>query len=478
MQTQTTEPKKTSSRQIIFVLGLFSILSGLSGSSTNLAIPKIGMDLGVSSGASTWIVQIGLITTAILLVLFGHLGDLVSKDFVFIWGGVAFLVGSAVTGIAPNYPIILIGRFVQSVGSAMIMANSMGIVTENIPNSKRAEALSAISMFTSVGTISGPALGGFIISFASWRWIYLINVPLGIIVLFIGFKILPLPKGGFSEIRPKMKGANWTGQNIFTIGMIIFFMSGSLLQTGAKNIAWGGLLLVVGAALTVYSFYQDDRSKSPWIARELLRNSTYMISIVVMLAAMLINAVSNILLPFYLQSFSGLSPFYSGLIMMLQSLTMLFVTPISGYLADHWNRGMLTALGLVILAISQIGYALYPANLNLVLIIIPVVINGIGMGLFLSPNNAMTMSSVDKSLYGVAGSFNSFARTLGMTIGISFASSALFMQLPGTRRVTPQLGASFMHAYANVFWITVGLAVIAIFVELYRLMQMRKTAKS
>ncbi|GKT04651.1 hypothetical protein OKN36_21870 [Furfurilactobacillus sp. OKN36] len=133
----------------------------------------------------------------------------------------------------------------------------------------------------------------------------------------------------------------------------------------------GVLLLIVGASITLFSFAVDKRSSSPWIAPEVLANKPFMVSIVTMLLTMLVNAISNILLPFYLQSYGGLSPFYSGLLMMLQSATMLFITPIAGVLADKWDRMKLTSIGLFILTISQIGYALYPTKLNLIAIITP-----------------------------------------------------------------------------------------------------------
>lgn len=251
---------------IIVVLGMFAFLTSLSGSSTNLAIPKIAVSINVSSSAATWIVQIGLITTAILLVMFGHIGDILSKNAVFLAGGVAFLVGSTVTGFAPGFVTILIGRVIQAIGAAMIMANSMGIVTQYFPDNRRAEALAMISMFISVGAISGPGIGGFIISVSSWRWIYWINIPLGILVLWLGFKYLAIPKETWSHIREVTKGANWTGQNLFTIGIILFFLSGSFFESGRDRLLIGLAFFVVGGAITIYSFIQDDKSNLPWIA--------------------------------------------------------------------------------------------------------------------------------------------------------------------------------------------------------------------
>ncbi len=463
---------------IIGVLGMFSFLSSLSGSSTNLAIPKIAVSMDLSSSEATWIVQIGLITTAILLVMFGHLGDILSKNAVFLAGGIAFLTGSTITGFAPDFWVILFGRVIQSVGSAMIMANSMGIVTQYFPDNKRAEALAMISMFISVGSISGPGIGGFIISVVSWRWIYWINIPLGLFVLWLGFKFLPIPKESWAHIRQVTRGANWRGQNLFTIGIIIFFLSGTFFQGGRSQLLVGLGFFVVGAAITIYSFVQDDRSNIPWIAPEILRNRGFMTSIFALMLVMLVNAVSNILLPFYFQSYNGMTPFTSGLIIMLQSVAMLVTTPFTGVLADRMNRELMTVIGLGVLVISQVGYALFPDHIDMLRIMPPVILNGIGMAIFLSPNNALTMGMVDKSLAGVAGSFNSFARTLGMTIGISFASSALFFQLPGITRISPALGTRFTSAFYNVFWISTTVSVIALLVVLTRYLSSRKETAS
>lgn len=290
--------------KILIILGLMSLLTALSGSSTNLAMPKISEDLMISSSAATWIVSIGLITTAVLLVMFGHIGDLVSKNLVFLLGEVIFIVGSLLTGIAPTYFTIMAGRVVQAVGSAMIMANSMGIISEYFPDATRAEALAVISMFISIGSISGPAFGGILITWASWRWIYLFNVPVGIFIVLAGMRVLPLRRPEPGEIRRVWQQANWTGQNLFTGGMILMFASGYWLQQPMQF--WLGTgVLAGGIFLTVLAFVQDQQARSPWIAPVIMHNADYLISVSVLLIVMLVNSVSNILLPFYLQSYGG-----------------------------------------------------------------------------------------------------------------------------------------------------------------------------
>ncbi len=227
------------------------------------------------------------------------------------------------------------------------------------------------------------------------------------------------------EIKRVWQQANWTGQNLFTGGMILMFASGYWLQQPTQF--WLGTgVLAGGIFLTVLAFVQDQQARSPWIAPVIMHNADYLISVSVLLIVMLVNSVSNILLPFYLQSYGGISAFSSGLLMMLQSVTMLVITPFAGWLADHWNRYYLTILGLLVLIISQVGYANYPVRITMAPIIWPIMANGAGMALFLSPNNALTMGAVDDKLSGVAGSLNSLARTVGLTIGISFGATLLF----------------------------------------------------
>ncbi|EOI53602.1 MFS transporter [Enterococcus gilvus] len=125
------EKQRTLSKSII-ILGLFSFITSLSGESTNLALPTISRALTITNNEATWIVQIGLITTTILLVAFGHLGDLLSKEFIFLIGGVLFTIGSLINGLSPNFTILLLGRVVQAIGSAMIMRTPLDL-RQSIP---------------------------------------------------------------------------------------------------------------------------------------------------------------------------------------------------------------------------------------------------------------------------------------------------------------------------------------------------------
>jgi EmrB/QacA subfamily drug resistance transporter len=467
------EKQKTLSRSII-ILGLFSFITSLSGESTNLALPTISHALAITNNEATWIVQIGLITTTILLVAFGHLGDILSKELIFLVGGILFTAGSLINGLSPSFTALLFGRIVQAIGSAMIMANSIGLTTEYSTPEKRGTALAIISMFISVGAISGPALGGVLLSAFSWRWIYLINVPLGLIFTFIGYHVFTFPKLTRVTIEQPLKEANWLGQGIFSVGIITLSLSSLFFQSSNARYLVGSLAFFIGASLTIYSFIQDDHSKNPWISPNILRNKRFMLSMFALFLAMLTNVASNILLPFYLQSFHRIDPMISGLVMVLQSVVMLLIAPIAGRLSDKIGSSKLIITGISILILSQIGYTFYPLKLNWLLVLFPILLNGIGMGIFLSPNNSLAMSFVDKQFTGVAGSLTSFFRTIGMSLGISIASAVLFAQLPNVRYISPALGNHFIHAFHNVFWVMTALAILCLLLSIYAIKSKQK----
>jgi MFS family permease len=456
-------------RRIILTLGSFSFITSLSGASVNLALPKMATDFNVPSSIVTQAVQVALMVTVIFLVMFGRAGDILSKTAVFKAGGWLFIVGTLINGISPTFTILLLGRIVQAVGSAMVMANSMGIINQYFTDSTRTQALAYNSMFVSIGSISGPAIGGMIMGILGWRWIFLLFVPISIVIVLMSARVMKSPKIKACLVEKEAKQANWTGQALFTIGIIIIFLSNWItLPVGSSFVSFL-IFLVVGLIVTALSFVQDDFSKVPWIRPVVLRNGLFLMSTTVFFLMMLVNAISNILLPFYLQNFLGFKPFTSGVIVACQSLVMLLLSPIVGRLAsDQLRRYRFIIAGLLVLALSQLGYATYGNSRNLFFILFPILLNGVGMALAMTPNNSMTMSLVSPADSGVTGSINSLFRTLGMAIGIQFASSFLYFLMPGVTQISSKLGNTYLHANRQVFIVAFIISIVAFVLNLLR----------
>lgn len=459
--------QKTQS--ITVSLGAFSFVTALSGASVTLALPRMAQAFDVSATLSTQVVQVGLITTVIFLVMFGHAGDVFSKNAVYRAGGWVFIIGSLLTGLAPNFIGVLVGRFIQAIGSAMVMANAMGIINEHFSDKERSKALAYNSMFISVGSISGPAVGGLITSILSWRWIFLLNVPVAILIMLWAKNAFPRPKVSFVAVREQAAHVNWVGQLIFSIGIVLMFSSSWIAIPGLNQFTNLMVFLIGGGIVTALSFLQDDFAPSPWIDPQVLRNVTFLTSTSVLFLAMFVNSFSNILLPFYLQDYLPFSPGQSGLIVAVQSVVMLMLSLFVGRLAANpERRPHLVTIGLIMLLISQIGYAFYGGQVGLGYILWPIILNGIGMAFTLTPNNSITMGLVSPKLAGVAGSMNSLFRTIGMAVGISFATNFLYAQLPGVRHITHDLGATYLHASRVVFYVAVFASLVALIVNVWR----------
>lgn len=434
-----------------------------------LALPKISKDFDISSSLSTQAVTIGLIVTVIFLVIFGHMGDLISKNFIYLLGGALFGLSGLITGFAPNFPIMIVGLIVQAIGGAATAANSMGIITDTFVDKERSTALAYNSMFVSVGSLSGSPIGGLITQFFGWHWLFLMNVPLMLILMLIGSRILKVGKIDGRKIAMDLKESNWTGQAIYTVGILVMFGANWFAIPHVNPFVNFMIFLVIGGIITVYSFLQDDKAKHPWIDPKVLHNIIFLTSTGVLFLSMFVNAMSNIMLPFYLQNFLGYNVGVSGLIVALQSVTMFVLSPIVGKLAAKANRQQfLVTIGLIMLTISQVGYALYPAHQNLLWIIIPIVVNGIGMGFTLTPNNTLTMSLVAPNDTGIAGSVNSLFRTLGMAMGITFTTTLLAVEIPGVKQISSSLGNTFMNAFRFIFIIAALISAASIVLNLVR----------
>ena len=227
----------------------------------------------------------------------------------------------------------------------------------------------------------------------------------------------PRPKVSLAAIREQASRVNWVGQVIFSIGIVLMFSSSWIKIPGLDQFTNLMVFLIGDGIVTTVSFLQDDFAPSPWIDPQVLRNVTFLMSTSVLFLAMFVNSFSNISLPFYLQDYLPFSPGQSGLIVAVQSVVMLMLSPFVGRLAANpARRPNLVTIGLIMLLVSQIGYAFYGGQVWLRYILWPIIVNGIGMVFTLTPNNSITMGLVSPKLAGVAGSMHSLFRTIGMAV--------------------------------------------------------------
>ncbi|WP_086313637.1 drug resistance transporter, EmrB/QacA family protein [Enterococcus sp. 7F3_DIV0205] len=405
---------------ILVSVAMFTFMSTLDASIVNIALPTISKDMNVPMNQSEWIVSIYLMIVCACLLLFGKIGDSFGKIKVYRIGTVIFTIGSLLCGFNQSLTFLLFARIVQGIGSSMTMATNSGIITEVFPFKERGRALGSIGAFVSLGSIAGPGIGGLILSQFSWPYIFWINVPVGIITILIGEKFLP------KDIIKSGKKVDMLGFSLFAVFIMTFF--GGIFI--GQEIGFNAALSVVLFALAFLSFIifirVEKRVSQPLITFSIFKNKIFTMSLITAVLIFSSNFFVNVVIPFYLQNSRGLPASKAGLLMMVFPLLMVVGSPISGFLTDKIGTKFLTFSGLILLSITSLMYMFLNQGTPLWYYILATGIMGLGNALFQSPNNTTVMSSVSKEDLGVAGSMNSFARNLGMVLGIALATTILY----------------------------------------------------
>lgn len=453
---------------ILIAVSMFTFMSTLDGSIVNIALPTISADMGVPMNQAEWVVSVYLMIVCACLLLFGKVGDSWGKIKVFRLGMLIFIIGSLLCGFNHSLAFLLFARVVQAIGASMTMATNTGIITEVFPMSERGRALGMIGAFVSLGSIAGPGLGGVILAHFSWPFIFWINVPVGILTMIAGEKVLP------KDITMSHDSIDKTGFVLFSIAIISFF-GGIFLGQERGFLKWLPLLLV-GIALVAFIVFLrvEARVSKPLITFGIFRNKIFTMSLITALLIFSANFFVNVVIPFYLQSARGLTPSVAGMLMMVFPLMMVIGSPLSGYLTDRVGPEILVLAGLALLSITQLMYMFMNQHTPIWYYVVATAIMGLGNSLFQSPNNTMVMSSVTKENLGVAGSLNSFARNLGMVLGISLATTILYAamsQAYGKHVTTYIAGRADIFAYGMkiTFFGAFLLCITALFLTVWRI---------
>lgn len=410
---------------ILLVVLPMTFMTTLDSSIVNVALPTMARELGTSMAGIEWIVTSYLITICALILLFGRFGDIIGKSRVFRFGIAIFTIGSLLCGLSNSLIMLIISRIIQAIGAAAAMATNQGIITETFPPSERGRALGMTGTAVALGTMIGPTLGGLIVSVAPWEYIFLINIPIGIIVYIFVLKTL-----NFKKVENKIP-FDYKGTILFVISIILFFCSINFGQSiGFNNpIIIGGFIISI---ILLFMFINiEGKIKTPMLDIDIFKNKLFSLSIFCGFTSFISIGAMNIILPFYLQDVLKLSPSLAGLVMTVSPIVLAIVAPLSGYLSDKIGSEKISSLGLSIMTLGLFSLSIFKENTPLFLVGILIGSVSLGSGMFQSPNNSLIMSTVDKSKLGIAGSINGLIRNLGTTTGIALSTSILYSIMSG-----------------------------------------------
>ncbi len=457
----------------ILAIGIF--MATLDSSIVNISLPTIARFFGVPlNGAIEWVIIAYLIVIAGVLLTVGRLADMVGRKNLWIAGLVVFTVGSAICGAAPTLLVLIIARAFQGLGGALIMSVSPAMLTSAFPPEERGRALGMNAVFVALGTSIGPTLGGLITASFSWRWIFYVNVPLGIVGVLATLFVL-------KERQARTRGRfDPAGAVLLAVGLVTLTLGLSFGQEWG----WNSPALLVTLACSVLALalliFVEQRVADPIIDFSLLRNRVFVSANVSLIMAFLALFAVSFMLPFYLEELHGFSVVESGLLLSPLPLTIAVIAPFSGSLADKFGTRWLAAGGMTICCVGLFLISLLNAQSSLWGIIWPLLVTGVGQAMFQSPNNSALMGSAPRSRQGVAAGFLATGRVVGQSISVALAG-AIFTSLGGaiagallvqdTHRSPSAMHAlqsTFTTAFHAAFIVCAVIAVIGVFTSLVR----------
>ncbi len=432
------------------VTTLGAAMSAIDSSIVILGLPTMMTDLHSDLVTMIWVLMGYILMSTVFLMLFGRLADMFGRVRMYNLGFGVFTVGSFLCALAGSGEQLVLFRLVQGVGGAMLMANGMAIITEAFPPGERGRAMGINSITWAVGSIVGPVAGGVILALASWRWIFLVNVPVGIVGTAWGYFAL-------HEI-----GRTRRGERFDLRGMLLFSGGISCLLLGlSQGVSWGWLsaptlaLFAGFAALEALFVLAEQGTGVHFIDPTLFRSRILAFSVAAATLQSLSMFAVNFLLVFYLQGVKGVTPLQAALMIVPLSLVQSVVGPLGGALSDRIGARMPATAGLILQAGACVLLAQLSADSAYPSLLIGLLVLGLGGGLFWSPNTSAVMGASPPERLGVASATLATFRQTGMVtsfaLALAVAAAAIPAQLVGAifLGTSVQLGAPVMRAFTG-----------------------------
>ncbi|MGM5028307.1 MFS transporter [Tardiphaga sp. 862_B3_N4_1] len=406
-----------------------AFMGQLDASITQLVLPVLERDFEASVDSVSWVAVIYLLVVAIMLPIFGRLSDMIGRKLIYIGGFLTFVVGSCLCGLAPNLEMLIASRALQAVGSAALGANSVAIIVSAAGAHERGRALGIQAAVQAIGLCTGPALGGLIIAELDWRWVFWLNLPVGIAGAIFAWLVLPT-----TDLPVDRGRFDFWGAIFLAPGLAALLLATN--EAGAWGLSsWWIWMTAVAAIVFLIAFvWREQNTHSPLISLALFRSAAFTLGNVAGLLANTILFGLFFLLPFVFERAFHDTALLAGLRLAIIPFLLAVTAPLSGVLSEKYGERVLCTAGMLGTAagLGILYLALRPETPDLYVIVVSLAVIGIGQGAFGAPNNSAIMATAPSSEIGeVAGAMN-VVRTIGTSMGIAMSAALLSWQLGGS----------------------------------------------
>ncbi|WP_446719272.1 MFS transporter [Herbaspirillum sp. WKF16] len=417
----------------------------MDGSIANLALPSIAADLRATDADAIWIINSYQIAMAVCLLPLASLGEVIGYRRVYLCGLVLFTLSSLACAVSADMLQLSLARVAQGVGAAGILSVNTALIRFIYPSRLLGRAIGYNALVAGTSTALGPTVAGFILHFASWHWLFLINIPLGLLSLLIGWKALP-----FNPLSDRKYDLRSALVCMLFIGLLLYTVDAIGHVQG-----WGvvlGCALLTLASLAVLLKVQS--ATAPMLPLDLLRIPLFALSIGTSFCSFAAQMATFVMLPFMLQNHLGMSAARAGLLLTAWPIAVALTGVVAGKLSDRMSSGLLGGIGLAIMCAGLLSLLAIGAATPDGVIALQFAVCGFGFGLFQSPNNRTLISSAPRSRTGGASGMLGTGRLTGQTAGASVVAMMLTL---------------YASPYALVLWCAAALAGAGCVVSLSRL---------
>ena len=458
-----TSTKETTPNFKWWAFGAIAVgtfISVVGHGSVLVALPSIAEYFNTDLPTVQWVIIAETLAIAVLLLPMGRLGDQIGRRKIYLVGFSIFILSAAVAGSPwwSSFPTLLIAKLGQGIGSAMLQGNAVAMILSAFTEEERGKALGSNLSVVGLGSIIGPALGGVLVSLWGWKSIFWINIPAGLLAIIATIIILKGTNLGITVKSQEKFSFDWAGAVLSGISLFLFLIlvgNGHQLGWYSSSVIFGSILFLGSLSLFIW---WELRSDAPMLDIRLFKTKLVGLGITAGWISFLGTSATRFMMPFYLQSILGWSPRDMGLLMIPPALCMVVLGPISGRLSDKfgWRKFTIAGLGLSTCSAFILATCL-STDFPVLWIVVMLMMQSAGTGLFHSPNTSSIISAVDRTRYGVIAALTNLMRNSANIVSIAVATTIVVIVMgiqgvePSLQAVSPDVSDAFISGLRWAF---------------------------
>ena len=408
-QDDTDGLPKGARRAALLTITIAISASVMASIIANIALPSMTHELHTTPGDAIWVVNAYQLAVTVSLLPLSALGDIAGYRRVYMGGLAMFTLASFACGFADTLPLLVAARVFQGFGAAGIMSVNTALVRFIVPREQLGRGVATVALVVATSSAAGPSVAAAILSVASWHWLFLFNVPFGLVAFWLAIRSLPAtPVSGYRF--------DWISAvlNAATFGLLLIGLDGighheGLLQVTAE--------VIVGSIAAVFFVRRQLRMAAPMLPVDLFKVPIFALSVATSICSYAAQTIMYLAVPFYFAIAGGMSQTHIGLLITPWPAVVMIVAPIAGRLSDHYPAGLLGGVGLAVLCGGLLTMLSLPPDPPALDVVWRMLISGAGFGFFQSPNNRALIAGAPRSRSGAASGVISTARLTGQTIG-------------------------------------------------------------